>query len=70
MIALYLMIITNYEYEFVTILSEVMSGEEEVTENANFNAIKLMTDRNINEARMAAAGRLSFDLVALIEQEI
>lgn len=29
-----------------------------------------MSDKSINETRMAAAGRLSFDLVSLIGQEI
>lgn len=47
-----------------------MSCQEERAEDKNINAIKLMTDRNINETRMAAAGRLSFDLVSMIEQEI
>lgn len=47
-----------------------MSGEEEQIEDNNINYIKLMTDMNINETRMATAGKLSFDLVSMIEQEI
>lgn len=47
-----------------------MSGEEEQIEDKKINAIKLMADKNINETRMATAGRLSFDLVSMIEQEI
>jgi hypothetical protein len=58
------------KYYFVTILQQAMSSEEEQIEDNNINAIKLMTDKNINETRMAAAGRLSFDLVSMIEQEI